>query len=150
MPFTMSGVDSSWNSGRGPRLSVLKRQAISRLLKLEAVIWSRGEYRLLALSPPYTGHSPVLSPTPGADWLVTATAVQESSDETTANPRRRTITGNDLIVVRAGTRHNIRNTASSDLKLVTIYAPPAHAEGTIHRTREDAVGAMIRSERAYS
>lgn len=64
--------------------------------------------------------------------------------------KRRTITGNDLIVVRAGTRHNIRNTASSDLKLVTIYAPPAHAEGTIHRTREDAVGAMIRSERAYS
>ena len=63
---------------------------------------------------------------------------------------RRTITGNDLIVVRAGTRHNIRNTAASDLKLVTIYAPPAHAEGTIHRTREDAVGAMIRSERAYS
>src|SRR2546425_13212943 len=34
----MSGVDSRLNSGRGPRLSVLKRQATSRLLKLVRLI----------------------------------------------------------------------------------------------------------------
>ena len=42
-PFTISGVDSRLNSGRGPRLSVLNRHATWRLLKLSRVIWSSGE-----------------------------------------------------------------------------------------------------------
>jgi hypothetical protein len=43
-PLTISGVPSSLNSGRVPRLSVLKRQATSSLLKFWALIWSSGEY----------------------------------------------------------------------------------------------------------
>ena len=42
-PRTISGVPSNWYSGLGPRLSVLKRHAISSVLKLSAVIWSSGE-----------------------------------------------------------------------------------------------------------
>ena len=42
-PPTMSGVPSSLYSGAAPRLSVLKVQATSRSLKLEASIWSSGE-----------------------------------------------------------------------------------------------------------
>ena len=76
--------------------------------------------------------------------------IVEGDGDAILGGKRRAIDRNDLVVVRAGTRHNIRNTGSDDLKLFTIYAPPAHAEGTIHRTREDAVGAMITSERAYS
>ncbi len=57
--------------------------------------------------------------------------------------RRRAAHKNDLLFVRAGVRHNIRNTGHEDLKLFTIYSPPAFAEGTIHRTREDAIGAMV-------
>jgi mannose-6-phosphate isomerase-like protein (cupin superfamily) len=30
------------------------------------------------------------------------------------------------------------NTGSLDLKLYTVYAPPQHAPGTIHRTKADA------------
>ena len=37
-PFTISGVPSSLYSGRLPKLSVLKRQATSSLLKLDALI----------------------------------------------------------------------------------------------------------------
>ena len=37
-PFTINGVPSSLYSGRLPRLSVLKRQATSSLLKLVALI----------------------------------------------------------------------------------------------------------------
>ena len=37
-PLTISGVPSSLNSGRLPMLSVLKRHAISSLLKFEALI----------------------------------------------------------------------------------------------------------------
>src|SRR6185436_2104986 len=60
MPLTISGVPSSLNSGRAPRLSVLKRQATSSLLKLLPLIWSRGEYLLPRKSAGYIGHSPLL------------------------------------------------------------------------------------------
>jgi mannose-6-phosphate isomerase-like protein (cupin superfamily) len=43
-----------------------------------------------------------------------------------------------LVHVPAGTRHNIVNAGSVDLKLYTVYAPPQHAVGTIHRTKADA------------
>jgi mannose-6-phosphate isomerase-like protein (cupin superfamily) len=43
-----------------------------------------------------------------------------------------------LVHVPAGTRHDLVNTGSVDLKLYTIYAPPQHAQGTIHRTRAEA------------
>ena len=43
-----------------------------------------------------------------------------------------------LVLVPAGTRHNVVNTGSSDLRLYTIYAPPQHAPGTIHKTKADA------------
>lgn len=44
----------------------------------------------------------------------------------------------DLILVPAGTRHNVVNRGAQDLRLYTIYAPPGHAPGTVHQTREEA------------
>lgn len=46
-----------------------------------------------------------------------------------------------LLLVPAGTRHDIRNTGEKRLRLVTIYAPPHHPEGTVHATRADAMRA---------
>lgn len=43
-----------------------------------------------------------------------------------------------LVHVPAGTRHNLVNVGSVDLKLYTVYAPPQHAVGTIHRTKAEA------------
>jgi mannose-6-phosphate isomerase-like protein (cupin superfamily) len=43
-----------------------------------------------------------------------------------------------LVYVPAGTRHNFVNTGSTDLRLYTIYAPPEHAPGTIHKTKAEA------------
>jgi mannose-6-phosphate isomerase-like protein (cupin superfamily) len=48
---------------------------------------------------------------------------------------------NHIILVPAGRRHNLRNRGDEPLKLYTIYAPPAHARGTIHHTRRDAIEA---------
>jgi mannose-6-phosphate isomerase-like protein (cupin superfamily) len=45
------------------------------------------------------------------------------------------------VVVPAGTKHNFRNTGSEDLRLYTIYSPPEHAPGTVHRTRAEAEAA---------
>ena len=46
-----------------------------------------------------------------------------------------------MICVPAGTAHNIVNTDDEPLKLFTVYAPPAHAPDTEHRTRADAIAA---------
>lgn len=45
---------------------------------------------------------------------------------------------NDLVLVEAGTRHNIINRGATPLRLITIYAPPAHPDGTIHLTKAEA------------
>ena len=42
------------------------------------------------------------------------------------------------VIVPAGARHNVRNTGDSPLRLYTIYAPPEHKDGIVHRTREEA------------
>ena len=43
-----------------------------------------------------------------------------------------------LVHVPAGVRHNVVNRGSLDLRLYTVYAPPQHAPGTIHKTRAEA------------
>lgn len=51
------------------------------------------------------------------------------------------IADGSAVVVPAGTRHNIVNTSGSEtLKLYTIYSPPEHRDGVIHKTREDTMG----------
>jgi len=49
------------------------------------------------------------------------------------------IENNFAIVVPAGVKHNIINTSESEsLKLYTIYSPPQHKDGIVHKTREEA------------
>lgn len=43
--------------------------------------------------------------------------------------------------VPAGEYHNVLNTGEAPLRLYTVYAPPEHAPGTVHRTKADAVAA---------
>ncbi|WP_338471700.1 cupin domain-containing protein [Niallia sp. XMNu-256] len=45
------------------------------------------------------------------------------------------------IVIPAGTWHNLTNTGNEPLKLYSIYAPPQHPFGTVHRTKADAMAA---------
>jgi mannose-6-phosphate isomerase-like protein (cupin superfamily) len=44
---------------------------------------------------------------------------------------------NQAIIVPAGTSHNLINIGDSALKLYSIYAPPAHIDGTIQSTKAD-------------
>jgi mannose-6-phosphate isomerase-like protein (cupin superfamily) len=45
----------------------------------------------------------------------------------------------DVVIVPAGSNHNLFNVSSSDdLKLYTIYTPPNHPDGTIHKTKAEA------------
>ena len=48
----------------------------------------------------------------------------------------------DAVIIPAGAKHNIINTSTdSDLKLYTIYSPPNHPEGTVHKTKAEALAA---------
>lgn len=47
----------------------------------------------------------------------------------------------DAILVPAGTWHNVTNVGNIPLKIYTIYAPPQHPWGTIHKTKADAMAA---------
>jgi mannose-6-phosphate isomerase-like protein (cupin superfamily) len=48
------------------------------------------------------------------------------------------VRANDLVFVPAGTRHNFVNTGAGPLRIVTVYAPPEHPDGTVHRTKAEA------------
>jgi len=41
------------------------------------------------------------------------------------------------IIVPAGMKHNVINTGNEPLKLYSIYSPPEHKHGTIHKTKAD-------------
>ena len=52
---------------------------------------------------------------------------------------QRRISDGYAIFVPAGTWHNVINTGNRPLKLYSIYAPPQHPKGTVHRIKADAM-----------
>jgi mannose-6-phosphate isomerase-like protein (cupin superfamily) len=42
------------------------------------------------------------------------------------------------VIVPSGSRHNVINSSDEDLKIYTIYSPPHHKDGTVHKIAEDA------------
>jgi len=64
--------------------------------------------------------------------------VEEGTGEAVLDGVRTAIRAGFAVVVPAGTNHNIINTGTVPLKLYTLYAPPNHRDGIVHRTRHDA------------
>ena len=50
----------------------------------------------------------------------------------------RNVAQGDLVVVPAGKRHNFTNDGPNPLVLYTVYGPPEHADGAVHKTKEEA------------
>lgn len=65
--------------------------------------------------------------------------VEKGKGEVWIDGRRTRIEGDMGIVVPAGAKHNIKNTGHKPLKLYTLYAPPHHADGTVHVTKAEAM-----------
>jgi mannose-6-phosphate isomerase-like protein (cupin superfamily) len=56
--------------------------------------------------------------------------------------QERPVRDGDAVVVPAGTYHNVINTSKMlPLKLYTLYSPPNHPDGTVHKTRAEAEAA---------
>ena len=48
----------------------------------------------------------------------------------------------EAAIIPAGTFHNVINNSKKEaLKLYTLYSPPNHPDGTVHKTREEAEAA---------
>ena len=54
---------------------------------------------------------------------------------------RTKVVANRMIVIPKGAKHNIINKGDDDLKIFTVYAPPAEDEGVSFKTKEEAEAA---------
>lgn len=57
------------------------------------------------------------------------------------NGEETTLTEGMVAVVPAGVEHNVINVGQGSLKLYTLYSPPNHKAGTIHKTKSEAMAA---------
>jgi len=48
------------------------------------------------------------------------------------------VKADDGVIVPQGAKHNVISTGKEPLRLYTIYGPPEHIDGTVHRTCADA------------
>jgi len=63
--------------------------------------------------------------------------IVEGSGKAILDERRFPVRAGDAVVITPGTRHNLIAGADG-MKLYTVYTPPNHIDGTIHRTKADA------------
>jgi mannose-6-phosphate isomerase-like protein (cupin superfamily) len=58
------------------------------------------------------------------------------------NPAKVQDVGDDwAVIIPSGTWHNVVNTGDEPLKLYSLYSPPEHPDGTVHRTKAEAEAA---------
>lgn len=73
--------------------------------------------------------------------------IEEGEAKFVLNNTEEHVTGaGEAAVVPAGTWHNVINTSKTEpVKLYTVYTPPQHKDGTIHKTKADAEAAEAAS-----
>jgi mannose-6-phosphate isomerase-like protein (cupin superfamily) len=54
------------------------------------------------------------------------------------NDEETTLQDGSSVVIPAGVKHNVINRSQEPLKLYTIYSPPEHPDGTVHRNKKEA------------
>lgn len=64
--------------------------------------------------------------------------VERGSGKAVLDGVEHAITDGSAVIVPKGSRHNIINGDGSAMKLYTLYAPPNHKDGTIHKTKAEA------------
>lgn len=63
--------------------------------------------------------------------------VEDGAGEAVLDGVRTPIQPGCVVVVPAGTNHNVVNTGSVPLRLSTVYVPPNHRDGVVHHTRAE-------------
>ena len=65
--------------------------------------------------------------------------IEKGEGKVIMNGEEHLLKDGSAIIVPAGTQHNIINSSSTNpMKLYTVYSPPHHKDGTIHKTKQEA------------
>lgn len=64
--------------------------------------------------------------------------VEAGQAEITIDGAAHLVAADEVAIVPAGARHNVRNVGSAPLKLYTLYGPPEHRDGVVHSTKAEA------------
>ncbi len=69
-------------------------------------------------------------------------SIKQGSAKVVADVKETPVGAGEAIMIPAGTQHNVINVSDSQkLKLYTIYSPPNHPDGIIHKTKAEAISA---------
>lgn len=63
--------------------------------------------------------------------------IEQGEAKAVLNGKEHKLEADWAVIIPHGTKHNIINTGKKDLKLYSIYSPPEHKPGTIHKTKAD-------------
>jgi mannose-6-phosphate isomerase-like protein (cupin superfamily) len=64
--------------------------------------------------------------------------IEKGSGEVWIDGHWSTVERDDVVLVPAGSHHNLVNTGEKPLRLCIVYGPPEHRDATVHRTKVDA------------
>ena len=65
--------------------------------------------------------------------------IDQGTGQVIINGIKHSIKDGSAFVVPSGSKHNVINTGNKDLKLYSVYSPPQHKAGTIHKTKKEAM-----------
>ena len=152
--YPAQGADPSeaWQDGR-QRLDLRDYGGNPHVINIEAAaeqntdfrraIWTGRHLQVVLMSIP-PGTDIGLEVHPNVDQFI---RIEEGFALVQMGPARnrltfvRRVSDDDAIMIPAGTWHNVTNIGPRPLKLYTIYSPPEHRFGTVHRTKAEAEAA---------
>ncbi|GIJ46521.1 hypothetical protein Val02_34070 [Virgisporangium aliadipatigenens] len=97
------------------------------------VLWTGKHTQLVIMTVPVDGE--IGEEVHEVDQILTFVS---GAGEAKVGGQTRKVVQGDLVVVPAGTKHNFINTGPNPLVLYTVYGPPEHADGAVHKTKEEA------------
>ncbi len=140
LPFHEDELERQGDQGNRPYVVNIKNAA-ERNQAFRRAIWT-GRYMQLTLMRLMPGEDIGLEMHPHTDQFIRIEhghgIVQMGDRRNHLNDERR-IRENDAVLIPAGKWHNVRNTGRTPLLLYSIYAPPEHPKGTVHRTKQEAM-----------
>jgi mannose-6-phosphate isomerase-like protein (cupin superfamily) len=112
---------------------------------LETATLENGDFRRVLYTAPHSqlvlmtlqpGEEIGLERHDGIDQFI---RVEAGQGEAVLDGERQPLAHGSAVVVPAGTEHNVVNTSATEpLRLYTVYTPPEHPDGTVHRTKQEA------------
>ena len=104
------------------------------------VLWTgaHSELTIMSIAP---GDEIGLEVHPNNDQFL---RIEEGQGQVKVGPAEENLTetyeveGDWAFIIPAGTWHNVINTGDGPLKLYTVYSPPNHPDGTVHKTKAEA------------